>query len=296
MTFKKYFLPYLIGICSIYQADANSQTLKSLKIDKTEVAINTPIRAFVEFASAERNWCGFYIDWGDGKDLQTFRIGKKPDVASPVSREKSYDRDGTYVIKAYGDFVTKGLNSATKCDGEVAPVTVIVFDPAKRAAQERQKEAARAERERVELEKSALELEQTKLEVMRKELELKAKELELEKERMKSPEYRALKEKETAERLAREAKERRDKEKIREAEIEKRRQIAERERLAQEERRNKLEKERAEREQRLAQEKAAREQRLEQERIERENAAKKREQEKLERENKAKQLEQFRNL
>ena len=109
---------------------ASAQTLTSFKTSADRVPVGTPITALVEFQEADRNWCGFYIDWGDGKEPQSFRIGRKPDLASPVSRKRSFDKPGTYTLKAYGALVSKGLQSAEKCSGALQPITVTVFDPA----------------------------------------------------------------------------------------------------------------------------------------------------------------------
>lgn len=109
---------------------AIAQTLTGFQTSVDRVPVNTPVTALVEFQEADRNWCGFYIDWGDGKEPQSFRIGRKPDLASPVSRQRSFDRPGTYTLKAYGAFVSKGLQSAEKCAGTLQPITVTVFDPA----------------------------------------------------------------------------------------------------------------------------------------------------------------------
>lgn len=166
-----------------------AQTLSSLRVDKSEIEVNGEVRVYVEFESSENNWCGFYVDWGDGKDLQSFRIGKKPDISSPVTRSRKYDRPGTYLIKAYGDFVLRGLNSAPKCDGRVTPVTITVFDPALRQLQESQK---RADSDwRMSQEKAALELERIRVELAEKELDLKARELELKRKELEQIEKQA---------------------------------------------------------------------------------------------------------
>ena len=170
-----------LGLTTFTQA-INAQTLTGLRVDSTEVAINTPIRAFVEFESSGRDWCGFFIDWGDGKDPQSFRIGRRPDITPPVSRVRTYEKEGTYVIKAYGDFVQKGLNSATKCAGRVDSVTIRVFDPAKNTEAKSNKPVESESQE--EQSKRTFDLEKLKLELAQKELELKAKELELERQRL----------------------------------------------------------------------------------------------------------------
>ena len=113
---------------------AFAQTLTNFKTSAERVPVNTPVTAMVEFKEADRNWCGFYIDWGDGKEPQSFRIGRKPDLASPVTRKRSFDKPGTYTLKAYGALVSKGLQSAEKCEGTLAPINIVVFDPASNSA------------------------------------------------------------------------------------------------------------------------------------------------------------------
>jgi hypothetical protein len=111
-------------------SSASAQTLTNFKTDSTRVAVNSPVTAIVDFKPATTlNWCGFYIDWGDGKEPQSFRIGKKPDVSSPVTRKRVFEKPGTYTLKAYGDLVIKGFNTAPKCEGSVSQVVISVYDP-----------------------------------------------------------------------------------------------------------------------------------------------------------------------
>lgn len=169
----------------------HAQTLTTLKTDATRVAVGTPVTAYVEFTPAEKNWCGFFIDWGDGKEHQSFRIGKPPDLNSPVNRKRTFDRPGSYTIRAYGEFVSKGLNSASACAGAPKSLVVTVFDPvaeeqqrraeAQRRAEEAELERAKdaAERAKADAERVKIEAERQKKALELQEMELKRKELEL---------------------------------------------------------------------------------------------------------------------
>lgn len=183
-----------LGLCFLFATGAGpltAQTLTTLKTDSNRVAVGTPVTAFVEFTPAERNWCGFFIDWGDGKEHQSFRIGKPPDLSSPVNRKRTFDRPGSYTIRAYGEFVSKGLNSASACSGAPKPVVISVFDPvaeeqqrraeAKRRAEEAELERAKdaAERAKADAERARVEAERQKKALELQEMELKRKELEL---------------------------------------------------------------------------------------------------------------------
>ena len=185
----------------------HAQTLTALKTDATRVAVGTPVTAYVEFTPADNNWCGFFIDWGDGKEHQSFRIGKPPDLTSPVNRKRTFDRPGSYIIRAYGEFVTRGLRSASACAGAPKSLVVTVFDPvaeeqqrraeAQRRAEEAELEQAKnaaerakadaelerakdaAERAKADAERLKIEAERQKKALELREMELKRKELEL---------------------------------------------------------------------------------------------------------------------
>ena len=163
----------LVLTAPLWLETASAQTIASFRVNTERVAPNTAIIAQVEFKGTS---CGMAIDWGDGKEHQNIRIGREPDAASPVTRQRTFEKPGTYILKAYGVFVSRGLNSLQKCEGTLQPITIIVFDP----AQEKEKEAREAAR---------LETERGKLEEERMALEQKAKELEFEKQRLKDPAY-----------------------------------------------------------------------------------------------------------
>ena len=135
----------------------HAQTLTALKTDATRVAVGTPVTAYVEFTPADNNWCGFFIDWGDGKEHQSFRIGKPPDLTSPVNRKRTFDRPGSYIIRAYGEFVTRGLRSASACAGAPKSLVVTVFDPVAEEQQRRAEAQRRAEEAELEQAKNAAE-------------------------------------------------------------------------------------------------------------------------------------------
>lgn len=186
---KKLFWIMLLSIPSFFVSGLSAQTLTGFRVSSVRVPINTPITAYVEFQPAQLNWCGFYINWGDGNAPQSFRIGKNPDVSSPVSRQRSYEHPGTYSLTAYGDSVLKGLNSAPKCEGVVPPITVTVFDPKDEAAKQQESIDRKAKELQASQVAAQLELEKQRLELARLELENKKKELELEKLRLNDPAY-----------------------------------------------------------------------------------------------------------
>ena len=176
-----YNVMFALGMASCLNL-ASAQTLTSFKTSENRVPLNTPITALVEFQGADRNWCGFYIDWGDGKEPQSFRIGRKPDLASPVSRQRSFDKPGIYTLKAYGGFVSKGLQSAEKCEGTLQPVTITVYDSAEDDSKKVQEARTR------ELERKLKEAEAEAA----KTLEQKAKEVKVDAEARSSAEAKVV--------------------------------------------------------------------------------------------------------
>ena len=108
----------LVLTAPLWLETASAQTIASFRVNTERVAPNTAIIAQVEFKGTS---CGMAIDWGDGKEHQNIRIGREPDAASPVTRQRTFEKPGTYILKAYGVFVSRGLNSLQKCEGTLQP-------------------------------------------------------------------------------------------------------------------------------------------------------------------------------
>jgi hypothetical protein len=120
----------LTGAFALFIAgDSLAQTLTGFKVSPTRVEVGAPLTALIEYRAVGKPFCGVMIDWGDGESPQGIRVGREPDNDSPISRQRSYKKPGTYTIKAYGAYLPRGLNSADECSGQLSAVTISVFEP-----------------------------------------------------------------------------------------------------------------------------------------------------------------------
>ena len=106
-----------------------SQEVLNLKTNVNRVALHAPVTLQIEFQPAGSSFCGLAIDWGDGKEPQRLRLGRESDSQSPATRQRSFDKPGSYTISVNGVFVSRGLNSAAACQGSFQPIVVTVYDP-----------------------------------------------------------------------------------------------------------------------------------------------------------------------
>jgi hypothetical protein len=219
---KSFFLlsfASLLGAASLLGnlADANAQTLNRVTSESTRVPLNTPVTILVEYTPQDPNWCGLTIDYGNG-NKQSVRIGHEQDLSSPIKRTVSFSAVGTYVIKAEGTLLQRGLRTALPCRGTAQPFTITVFDlaaekekeraeaqakaqieAAEKARQDAERDRAKAEADakarleaerqaRLKAEEAVRLAEEQKKALELRELELKRKELELREQALKREE------------------------------------------------------------------------------------------------------------
>jgi hypothetical protein len=104
----------------------HAQVLERISANADRLKIDERLELSIDFESAEKNWCGLYIDWGDGSEPQDVRVGKAPDTRSPLSKHKRYKVNGVYTIRVYPGYVSKLLNSAPSCKGNEQTIIVNV--------------------------------------------------------------------------------------------------------------------------------------------------------------------------
>ena len=120
------FYPAFLMALVIVNVGVQAQVLERVRPSAERVKPGESVDLLIDFISERRNWCGLYIDWGDGTEPHEIRVGKSPDTQSPLSRSKSYKQAGNYVIKVYPGYVSKILNSAPSCKGSELSATIIV--------------------------------------------------------------------------------------------------------------------------------------------------------------------------
>jgi hypothetical protein len=153
---------------------AGAQTISSLMAETNGPPmageqVTASIRLTVE--PNGRAWCGLTLHWGNGKTVDR----RVEDVSQPITFTQVYDRPGDYQLRVEGKPLTRGLNSASACEGS-RTITLRVGDPvearrAAAAAEEARRAAAEAEARRRELEAKERELKQKEADLAMKERE-----------------------------------------------------------------------------------------------------------------------------
>jgi hypothetical protein len=131
-----------------------AQQLVGLRADRDRAAVHEPVKLVAEFTDAERVWCGLRVTFGDA-EVREIRVEQ-----IPVNMVKEYSAPGTYVVRAEGRNLFRGLISAGSCTGEAREVRIVVLDPvAEKQAEDRRREEAEKARALVEKERQVLERE-----------------------------------------------------------------------------------------------------------------------------------------
>jgi hypothetical protein len=117
------FLLFLLFI--LQKADA--QELKSLALENNNASIQSETVLLINIRPSDPNFCGIRIEWGDGEG-QDFRYEKA--INEPIKIIKKYVRPGDYTISVKGKFLSRGLKSATACNGAnlTLPIKVVDMD------------------------------------------------------------------------------------------------------------------------------------------------------------------------
>ena len=104
--------------CALWAGAAHGQTLKALRVAGETIVVGDTAFVEVELAAAGGAvWCGLRIDFGNGA-TRDIRVGDndKADLALRVPIQ--YGSPGEYLVKVSGRLLSRGLRSASPCEGE----------------------------------------------------------------------------------------------------------------------------------------------------------------------------------
>lgn len=159
----------LIGLSSspslAQDSSRNFAAVTNAKISGKTVEVGTPVTVSLEF-NVPQPWCGLEINWGDGQ-VDTVRVGHENNNQFPLQLSHTYQSPGKFNLKIVGKDISRGLRSASACEGLPQQTIVTV---------ESTQQKAEVDRAKAEADRRARELEE-------KEAELRKREEKLERER-----------------------------------------------------------------------------------------------------------------
>lgn len=118
-------LTLLLGL---HASLAFSQEILSFNVEPDKVVEGTEAVFRVNFAKSVSNsniWCGLRIDFGNG-DSKNIRVGENGDKDLNFTYKYTYPNVGTYSASVVGEYMSRGLKSATGCTGNKRTYKVVV--------------------------------------------------------------------------------------------------------------------------------------------------------------------------
>jgi hypothetical protein len=106
----------------------SSQEILSLNVEPDKVVEGTETVFRVNFAKTVPNssvWCGLRIEFGNG-EAKNIRIGENGDKDLSFTYKYTYPNAGTYSASIVGEYMSRGLRSATGCTGNKRTYKVVV--------------------------------------------------------------------------------------------------------------------------------------------------------------------------
>ena len=118
-------LTFFLGM---YASLAFSQEIVSFNVEPEKVVEGTEAVFRVNLAkpfSTTNVWCGLRIDFGNGES-KNIRVGENGDQDLNFTYKYTYSNVGTYNASVVGEFMTRGLKSATACIGNKRIYKIVV--------------------------------------------------------------------------------------------------------------------------------------------------------------------------
>jgi len=112
----------------MYASLAFSQEIVSFNVEPEKVVEGTEAVFRVNLAKPFTNtnvWCGLRIEFGDGES-KNIRVGENGDEDLNFTYKYTYSNVGTYNASVVGEFMTRGLKSATACMGNKRIYKIVV--------------------------------------------------------------------------------------------------------------------------------------------------------------------------
>ena len=112
----------------MYASLAFSQEIVSFNVEPEKVVEGTEVVFRVNLAkpfSTTNVWCGLRIDFGNGES-KNIRVGENGDQDLNFTYKYTYSNVGTYNASVVGEFMPRGLKSATACMGNKRIYRIVV--------------------------------------------------------------------------------------------------------------------------------------------------------------------------
>lgn len=124
----KYALGFAFAFASTL-ALAQQGGIGAIKVEPSPVRAGQEVKITISAEGDAPTFCGMEVDFGDGSGSRNIKIGSDG-VKFPVTIAKTYDKPGSYRIKAEGKKVTTHL----KCLGKAKVGLVVEAAPAAKLA------------------------------------------------------------------------------------------------------------------------------------------------------------------
>lgn len=120
----KYAAGFALAVASTL-AFAQQSGIGSIKVEPSPARVGQEVRITISAEGEAPTFCGMEVHFGDGSDSRNVKIDGKTNKF-PITIAKTYDKPGTYGIKAEGKKVTNHL----KCMGKAKTSLVVEAPPA----------------------------------------------------------------------------------------------------------------------------------------------------------------------
>lgn len=120
----KYALGFALAFASTL-ALAQSGGIGAIKVEPSPVRAGQEVKITISAEGEAPAFCGMEVNFGDGSEKRKVKIGSEHHKF-PVTLTKTYDKPGTYTIKADGQKITTHL----KCLGKTTTQLVVEAPPA----------------------------------------------------------------------------------------------------------------------------------------------------------------------
>jgi hypothetical protein len=120
----KYALGFSLALAATF-AFAQQGGIGAIKVEPSPARAGQEVKITISAEGEAPTFCGMEVNFGDGSEKRKVKIGSA-DVKFPVTIAKTYDKPGTYNIKADGQKITTHL----KCLGKATTQLVVEAPPA----------------------------------------------------------------------------------------------------------------------------------------------------------------------
>lgn len=120
----KYALGFAFVFASTF-AFAEQGGIGAIKVEPSHARAGQEVKITISAEGDAPTFCGMEVHFGDGSDSRNVKIDGKTNKF-PVTIAKTYDKPGTYSIKAEGKRITTHL----KCSGKAKASLVVEAPPA----------------------------------------------------------------------------------------------------------------------------------------------------------------------